>query len=257
MIRSFGPLAIILAVVAAGPAAAQQATVVTSDQAESVGLSLTIPGAADAAAIAAATSGGAAFGDAVVGQALVGNTVTQTNIASLSAIDQSINDNVGIIDVNQDSGNFNNQANVVAIAVAQSGGTVVGATAVAFAQRSGNTLITSGGSSEDRITGSFNNTTGLVAVNQSSGSLNQQVNVVVIGLGANVGSTDALSDSALAGVSGATDNTLKQGAARSRADVIDGSFGNFHGIAQVNQSAGDLNVISNTLAVSVTEMTLP
>src|SRR5262249_3782434 len=143
--------------------------------------------------------------------------------------------------------NFNNQANVVAIAVAQSGGTVVGATAYAFAQRSGNTLTTSGGSSEDRITGSFNNTTGLVAVNQSSGSLNQQVNVVVIGLGATVGPTDALADSALAAVSGASNNILKQGAPRSRADVIDGSFTDFHGIAQVNQSAGDLNVIGNTL----------
>src|SRR5690242_5668820 len=99
MIRSFGPLAIILAIVAAVPAGAQQAAVVMSDQPDSVGLSLTIPGAGDAAAIAAATSG-AALGDAVIGQVLVGNTVTQTNIASLSAIDQSINDNVGIIDVN-------------------------------------------------------------------------------------------------------------------------------------------------------------
>jgi hypothetical protein len=256
MIRSLGSLAIILAVVATAPAGAQQATIVTGDLPDSVGLSVTIPGASDAAAIAAAAPG-AAFGEAIIGQALLNNTVTQTDIDSISVIDQSINDNRGIIDVNQDSGNFNNQANVVAIAVAQSGGTVVGATVYAFAQRSGNTLITSGGSSEDRITGSFNNTTGLVAVNQSSGSLNQQVNVVVIGLGASVGTTDALADSALAAVSGANDNTLKQGAPRSRADMIDGSFTDFHGIAQVNQSAGDLNVIGNALAISVTEMTLP
>src|SRR5205807_5507728 len=97
------------------------ATIVTGDQPDSVGLSVTIPGASDAAAIAAAAPG-AAFGEAIIGQALLNNTVTQTNVTSLSLIDQAINDNLGIIDVNQDSGNFNNQANVVAIAVAQAGG---------------------------------------------------------------------------------------------------------------------------------------
>src|SRR5258708_7734000 len=186
MIGSSGLVANIRGV--AGPVAgqAQDATIVTGDVPDSVGLSVNIPGAFDAAIIATAAPG-AAFGEAIIGQALLNNTVTQTNVTSLSLIDRAINDNQGIIDVNQDSGNLNNQANDVAIAVSQSGGTVVGATALAVAQRSGNTLITSGGSSEDRITGSFNNTSGLVGVNQSSGSLNQQINVVVIGLGATIG----------------------------------------------------------------------
>ncbi len=256
MIRSFGLCAIILAAAASVPAGAQQATIVTGDVPDSVGFSLTIPGASDAAAVAAAAPG-AAFAEAIIGQALINNTVTQTDVTSLSVIDHAGNDNSGIIQVNQDSGSFNEQANVVAIAVAQSGATVVGATAFVFAQNSGNTLITSGGTSEDRMTDAFNNNSGLVQVNQSSGSLNQQHHVIVIGLGATIGPSDVLADSALAAVSGANDNTLKQGTSRPRADMIDGSFGNFHGIAQVTQSAGDLNVIGSTLAISVTEMTLP
>src|SRR5262249_15177424 len=124
-------------------------------------------------------------------------------------------------------------------------------------ERSRNMLITSGGSSEDRITNSFSGTTGLVAVNQSAGSFNQQVNVMAIGLGATIGPGDLLGDSALATVSGASSNSLQQGAPRASSDVIDNSFTGFSGIAQVSQSAGDLNVIGNTLAISVTEMTLP
>jgi hypothetical protein len=49
-------------------------------------------------------------------------------------------------------------------------------------------------------------------------------------------------------------NTLTQGPAGPRTDVLSGSFADFRGIAQVSQSAGDLNAVSNFLGLSLTVM---
>jgi hypothetical protein len=42
-----------------------------------------------------------------------------------------------------------------------------------------------------------------------------------------------------------------------RADILIDSFAGFRGVAQVNQSAGDLNVMGNYVGVSLTTLTPP
>ncbi|HET7853560.1 MAG TPA: hypothetical protein VFM04_03790, partial [Candidatus Methylomirabilis sp.] len=42
-----------------------------------------------------------------------------------------------------------------------------------------------------------------------------------------------------------------------RADIITDSFAGFRGIAQVNQSSGDLNILGNTVGVSFTRINAP
>jgi len=217
-------------------------------------LLVSLPSLADAAALAGVS---AAIGETLVGQSLVGNHVDLVDPVRQSAIEQSFQNNRGIVSVNQDSGDVNNQANIRIIALSLSGG-FVDLQSTGVAQRSGNTLITSGGSSEDRIAGSFGGTTGLVGVNQSSGSLNQQFNVMMIGLGVTIDPTSAqLGDSLLATVNGGAANSLQEGTPRPRSDSIDGSFAGFHGAAQVSQSAGDLNAIGQTMAISVIQVNLP
>jgi hypothetical protein len=233
------------------PANAQQ-SMMDPGQAE---LIVATPGPADAAAIAM-VSPGAAAGEAMIQQRLINNHLELVDPRRQSVIERALLDDQGIVSVNQDSGDINNQANVRVIALSLSGA-IVDLRSVAAIERSGNQLITSGGSSEDRITGSLGGTTGLVGINQSAGSLNQQRNVMLVGLGATVGSNAALlADTSLATVHG-TNNTLQEGSPRPRADVIDGSFAGFRGAAQISQSAGDLNVIGNSMAISVIELTPP
>jgi hypothetical protein len=70
---------------------------------------------------------------------------------------------------------------------------------------------------------------------------------VVLTLGKGSGFV-ALEDSSLGKVN--TGNKLISGLPGPKSDVITGSFAGFRGLAQVSQSAGDLNSISNTMNVS-------
>jgi hypothetical protein len=252
-----GFCAAILAFAAPIPYAFAQTALVNIGEAE---LIVGMPGLADAAAVAwtlSGTASGAAMGRALVEQKLIGNTVQVFDLDRRSVIDDAFLDNQGIVSVNQDSGDVNNQANVRVIALAYSGD-VSTLQSTASTTSSGNTLITSGGSSEDRISGSFGGSSGLLGINQSSGSLNQQANVMLIGLGTSATPSAAqLADATLASVSGGSNNTASEGVPRPRSDVIDGSFTGFHGAAQISQSAGDMNTISNNMAIAVMPGVLP
>jgi hypothetical protein len=97
------------------------------------------------------------------------------------------------------------------------------------------------------LTHSFEGTVGIVGVNQAEGNLNQQANVLGVGLALSP-EVVVLGDATLAEVH--TDNTLTPGPAGPRADIISTSFADFRGIAQIAQSSGDLNAIGNFLALS-------
>lgn len=103
-----------------------------------------------------------------------------------------------------------------------------------------------GSVSSDTIDGSFEGASGVVGVNQAAGSLNNQNNAIAIAVGTNavyaLGEAD-LGQYNTANLADVTDQT--------RTDAISGSFGNFAGIAAVNQAAGTLNNQANVVDVAV------
>lgn len=231
------------------PVYPQQTSFVTTDS----GFSVTVTGIEGVEAIASATPGVVA-GAAAVTQTLDGNRLTEGFfIRRSSVIQNSFRDNQGIVMLNQESGNLNNQANVRVLALVEAGAPVQDLGLVGAARRTDNTVIISGGERKDQITNSFGGAGGIVGANQSAGNLNQQANVLVLGIGVGP-EVLALGEATLGEVS--ANNTLKQGLVGSRAEIITEAFGSFRGIAQVSQSSGDLNVIRNFLGVSVTVVDL-
>jgi hypothetical protein len=112
------------------------------------------------------------------------------------------------------------------------------------------------GPRETRIVDSFQGGAGIVGINQSAGNLNQQLNVVAVGVGLLVG-PDAiqLNDVMLEAVGGEGDNTLiEEGEAGPRELVVANSFTDFSGVAQVNQSTGDMNRVSNVVGLSIVQV---
>jgi hypothetical protein len=98
-------------------------------------------------------------------------------INKLSAISNSVNNNTGVINVNQNSGNMNNQSNGVAIAVGL--GAVVALSDTDLGQlNSGNTVDELSTVKVGSISNSVNGNSGIVNVNQSTGNMNNQGNVV-------------------------------------------------------------------------------
>jgi hypothetical protein len=92
-------------------------------------------------------------------------------------IANSILGNTGVMNVNQNAGNMNNQTNAVAVAVGL--GAQVAMTESALGQQnSGNEVYEIDTVKRDTISGSINDNTGIVNVNQSTGNMNNQSNTV-------------------------------------------------------------------------------
>jgi hypothetical protein len=129
------------------------------------------------------------------GPFLIG-TVTNTDPITLTAlIDTSINNNTGIVGVNQNSGNNNNQTNAVALAAgldvpppAADPNTIPSpsATAIALAEsdlgqlNSGNVVNEVNAHKTGQIFSSINGNTGIVGVNQAVGNNSNQANTVSV-----------------------------------------------------------------------------
>jgi hypothetical protein len=239
-----------------GAADAQETAAAPSDP-SSIALQIVIPGIEDAAALgdggAEGEGEGAAFGWAVVNQRLTGNRVEESGVSHSSRIENSFLGNQGLVSVNQDSGNLNNQANVRAIAFANGDAEVVLPGVELSARSSDNEVISSGLPHSDAIVGSFNDTVGIVGVNQSSGNLNQQANVLALAVGLRISPEVAILeehdlDAAMPEPCEAVEPT------EPRTETLMDSFTNFRGIAQVSQSAGNQNIISNVIGISVDQM---
>jgi hypothetical protein len=89
----------------------------------------------------------------------------------------SVNNNAGIVGVNQNAGNMNNQTNAVALAVGI-GSQVALAESVLGQVNTGNTVLEVETLKVDRIADSINTNSGIVGVNQSSGNMNNQASAV-------------------------------------------------------------------------------
>jgi hypothetical protein len=94
-----------------------------------------------------------------------------------ATIDDSINGNSGVIGVNQNSGNMNNQLNKLALAVGP--GAKVALSEAALGQvNTGNRVREIETFRVDLIRDSANRNSGIVGANQSSGNMNNQASVV-------------------------------------------------------------------------------
>jgi hypothetical protein len=175
-------------------------------------------------------------------------------------IEDSINDNSGIVGVNQDVGNMVNQANVVALAVTNSESALTHAQAETDQVNALNFSVHREDTAFDinapeanpnltaTITGSINGNAGVVGVNQNAGNMNNQANLVALSVG--LGSEFALSEASLGQVNSSNTvievQTVKFGR-------IEGSISNNSGIVGVNQSVGNMN--NQASAVSVSALT--
>lgn len=217
--------------------------------ADGVDITLTVSGIEGVEAISSAVSGAA-----LVNQTLIGNYFEERDVISTSIMQGTFVDGRGILSINQASGNLNNQANVRVLAFTDGEGVLYDLSLATSARSIKNTVISYGGEYENRISNSFGGAVGIVGVNQSAGSLNQQVNVVVLGIGVALGpEVVALGDADLGGT--IADNSVSSGGNRS--DIITDSFTGFRGIAQVNQSSGDLNIVTNSVGFSFTRINVP
>lgn len=215
-----------------------------------------LSGAEAAEAIAAATALAAAHANAV--QRTVNQTIVEGGSPLETTITGSFNDNRGVFGVNQSAGNSNSQANVRVLALADRNARTLQATDIDTAMvLEGNTLVARG-PRRASISDSFNDSVGILGVNQASGSLNQQVNVLALAFGRSAGhDASILNNALLSRVDGSKTNELTDDGPIERQASLSSSFGDFKGIVQGSQVAGDLNQVGNLLAVNVRTVGAP
>jgi hypothetical protein len=195
----------------------------------------------------------AAESETLVNQTNTGNFEFDFFASSNSTGD--VNGNSGITGVNLASGNMNNQANAVSVAVAGGdnngtndrslfiGGSFAESQAGADQKNYRNDVVT-------KFWGSFSNLTvsdnsGITGVNQASGHMNNQANAVSVAIG--TAPAIALSEADLGQVN----------AWNTAISIFSGSFASASvsgntGITGVNQSSGHMNNQANVVSVAAT-----
>lgn len=151
--------------------------------------------------------------------------------------------------VNVTAGVLNLQANAAAVAVGEESS--VGARVTQTPAFDGR--ISAALHSRSTIAGTaFSNASGALAVNQSSGELNRQANVLTIGLSDS--RTGDLSDEHLSSVvAGLPQPLVGTAAAGTRVVGVTGTaFSSTRGIVQLNQAAGASNVSANVVSLRAT-----
>ncbi len=126
------------------------------------------------------TPGGTGFAEAQasVSQYNLTNMIESINIIFREAtIDDSLNDNTGVVHVNQSPGNMNNQANALSIALSLDAGVAL-SEADLGQFNTGNTVLETNVFKTATITASVNGNTGVIGVNQSAGNMANQANIV-------------------------------------------------------------------------------
>jgi hypothetical protein len=183
-----------------------------------------------------------------------------------STIDASILRNIGITGVNQDSGNANNQANAIAIAVTDTEA-VANSQADAEQVNQGNSVNARGTlgdpplstppQKQDLLNASVLGNVGVTGVNQSVGNMNNQANAVAIAAGlwtvdaAGVQSGGVIVALAEADLGQLNANNSVTEHSTVKLDWINGSINNNHGVTSVNQSAGNMNNQANIVSISI------
>jgi hypothetical protein len=196
-------------------------------------------------------------------------------------IEDSINDNAGIVGVNQDVGNMVNQGNVAAISIIgdNTGSAPAFTNSEAFADQENtlntvrhledldpafdNTLPLDDQTFDPNLTatingatGSINNNSGVIGVNQNAGNMNNQHNLLAMAVGFNA--LVALSESGLGQVN--SGNSVDEVETVKSAEIT-GSISGNSGIVAVNQAVGNMNnqasVVSFAAMTSTAAITIP
>jgi len=165
-------------------------------------------------------------------------------------IETSVNQTQGVVDINQQAGDANNQGNLTSIAVSGSDNSAALASVIASQLQLGAPTTDGSTGGINAINNSFNNTSGIVQVNQAAGVQNNQLNIVAIAFAPGATFSPALTDVELQQVKapgGAPTQTSYAG----DQNTMNDSFDNFRGIAQVSQVAGDSNLVTNVVAIAI------
>jgi hypothetical protein len=181
---------------------------------------------------------------------------TDMRIVRKALVEGSVLRNTGIGQLNQDTGNFANQGNVISAGLDFGKDAFANAEAYGEQITSNNTVYHSEGSVAARsappidamITGSFNTNEGVFMGNQNSGNVNSQHNVLAL----------AVADSAVWALSDAGLNQVNSGNVAFetnsvKRDVITSSVNGNTGIVMINQSVGNMN--NQATVVSVAALT--
>lgn len=188
---------------------------------------------------------------------------TEFGIRLAARIQGSINDNVGLVGVNQDVGNANNQGNTVAVAalVSDESGLSFTHSESSLEQINENNLVQqieqfdvedpadldpiADAQKRAVLRDSVNGNAGIITVNQSAGNMNNQSNNIALAVG--IGAVLALSEADLGQTtSGNTTeevNTIKL-------SLIENAVNNNTGIISGNQSTGNMNNQGNSISFS-------
>ncbi len=206
---------------------------------------------------------GAAEVEAIVNVRNDGNTVDRNEegaaldfgIRRRATLGDSVNENSGILGLNQDVGNMVNQANVVSFGFTDSPGSFTEAQAAVDQRNTNNTVFQNESETFDienptpdrtaTITGSINGNTGIVGVNQNAGNMNNQTNAVAVAVG--FGAFVALAEADLGQVN--SGNRVEE-VATVKLDLIENSINGNAGIVSVNQSSGNMNNQAATVSVA-------
>jgi len=183
------------------------------------------------------------------------NTVDTFCVQNNDLIKESFTNFNGIAQVNQASGSMNNQGNIVGAAAVDGSAPKLSSGAQIQMANFGNSYdcpvkYTAGldcfDTYCDKIDCSFTQFNGLAQVNQAAGYMNNQNNAVSLAADPNAGIV-ACADSQLSMCNAKNCGCF---AFDQVTNTIKGSFTNFNGVAQVNQSAGSMNNQANVIAVS-------
>ncbi len=178
-----------------------------------------------------------------------------------ATLEDSVNDNAGILGLNQDVGNMVNQANVVSFGFTDSETAFTHAQAAVDQRNTDNTVFqietTFDPESPDRSatiggeTGSINGNAGIVGVNQNAGNMNNQTNAVALAVG--FGAFVALAEADLGQTNAG--NTVEE-VATVKLDRIQNSITGNQGIVGVNQSSGNMNNQASAVSVAARSSTV-
>lgn len=181
-----------------------------------------------------------------------GNVVEVEELGGSTDITGSFTNFAGIVQVNQSSGLLNNQGNIAAAGFTDQTGdqTVWGVSMVEVAvekTNAGNMLTVTEIHGSDNISTAGNGFAGLSQINQSSGVLNNQNNVVAIAKNFNTIGIMAENDTFLSMENSGNEPTVDSITASAK---ITDSFQNGSGAVQINQGAGALNNQTNIISIA-------
>ena len=176
------------------------------------------------------------------------NSLTETDpINSTAVIDAAaVDGSAGIININQSPGNMNNQGNNVSVAYTSDGDAFLHSSATVSKANTGNSVSSEFSTRDNTIDGALNTVTGILGVNQSAGSMNNQDNAASMAIGLNA--VAALCDADLT-LTNSGNSSLETNV--DKTDTITNGLVGVAGIIGVNQSSGCMNNQANNVAVCV------